>query len=127
MVSNNPIETSEVSNSVRTAQRVSAVALGWRIESPHKSAGIRRVKGVRRIGVRTGNWLTAEQGRRLPNLLQLGVLIATAMPATSLAGPPIALQRVLFGMLGWLGRLAGYKTAYREYGVITVGGLEIRA
>jgi site-specific recombinase XerD len=29
------------------------------------SAGIRRVKGVRRIGVRVGNWLTAEQGKRL--------------------------------------------------------------
>ncbi|HEV8395268.1 MAG TPA: site-specific integrase [Vicinamibacterales bacterium] len=28
-------------------------------------AGIRRVKGVRRIGVRLENWLTAEQGRRL--------------------------------------------------------------
>ena len=31
----------------------------------------------------------------LPNLLQLGVLIDTTMPATYLAGPPIALQRVL--------------------------------
>ena len=29
------------------------------------AAGIRRVKGVRRLGVRVGNWLTAEQGRRL--------------------------------------------------------------
>ncbi|HEV2379447.1 MAG TPA: hypothetical protein VG206_06580 [Terriglobia bacterium] len=29
------------------------------------AAGIRRVKGVRRIGVRVGNWLTAEQGKRL--------------------------------------------------------------
>ena len=27
------------------------------------AAGIRRVKGVRRLGVRSGNWLTAEQGR----------------------------------------------------------------
>ena len=63
----------------------------------------------------------------LPNLLQLGVLIDTTMPATYLAGPPIVLQRVLFGTLGWLGRLAGYKTAYREYGVITAGGLEIPA
>lgn len=60
----------------------------------------------------------------LPNLLQLGVLVETTMPATYLAGPPIALQHVLFGTLGWLGRLAGYKTAYREYGVITSAGLE---
>src|SRR5215475_9520735 len=29
------------------------------------AAGIRRVKGVRRLGVRIGNWLTTEEGRRL--------------------------------------------------------------
>ena len=29
------------------------------------AAGIRRVKGVRRLGVRVGNWLTVEQGKRL--------------------------------------------------------------
>ncbi len=61
----------------------------------------------------------------LPNLLQLGVLIETTMPATYLAGPPIALQRLLFGALGWMGRVAGYKTAYQEYGVITADGLEM--
>ena len=33
--------------------------------SPELAAGIRRVKGVRRLGVRVGNWLTVEQGRRL--------------------------------------------------------------
>jgi integrase len=33
--------------------------------SPDLAAGIRRVKGVRRLGVRLGNWLTPEQGRRL--------------------------------------------------------------
>jgi integrase len=33
--------------------------------SPELAAGIRRVKGVRRIGVRLGNWLTVEQGKRL--------------------------------------------------------------
>ena len=29
------------------------------------AAGIRRVKGVKKVGVRLGNWLTAEQGQRL--------------------------------------------------------------
>jgi site-specific recombinase XerD len=29
------------------------------------AGGIRRVKGARRLGVRIGNWLTAEEGRRL--------------------------------------------------------------
>ena len=29
------------------------------------ASGIRRVKGVRRLGVRVGNWLTAEEGKKL--------------------------------------------------------------
>jgi hypothetical protein len=28
-------------------------------------AGIRRVRGAKRLGVHVGNWLTAEQGKRL--------------------------------------------------------------
>src|SRR5215475_11559713 len=35
--------------------------------SPDLAAGIRRVKGVKKIGVRLGNWLTPEQSRRLWN------------------------------------------------------------
>src|SRR6185503_18178394 len=38
--------------------------------SPELAAGIPRVKGARRLGVRLGNWLTAEQARtlwQLPN------------------------------------------------------------
>ena len=33
--------------------------------SPELAAGIQRVKGVKLLGVRLGNWLTAEQGRSL--------------------------------------------------------------
>lgn len=33
--------------------------------SPELAAGVRRVKGAKRVGVRLGNWLTAEQGRAL--------------------------------------------------------------
>ena len=33
--------------------------------SPELAAGIRRVKEAKRLGVRSGNWLTAEQGRTL--------------------------------------------------------------
>jgi site-specific recombinase XerD len=29
------------------------------------AAGIRRVKGVKKLGMRLGNWLTAEQGHAL--------------------------------------------------------------
>ena len=63
----------------------------------------------------------------LPNLLQLGVLIETTMPATYLAGPPILLQRILFAALGRIGRAAGYKTSYPQYGVITADGLQMPA
>src|SRR6059036_239325 len=33
--------------------------------SPDLAAGIRRLKGVKKIGVRLGNWLTAEQSQNL--------------------------------------------------------------
>src|SRR6266404_2306717 len=33
--------------------------------SPDLAAGIRRVKGVKKHGLRFGNWLTADQGKRL--------------------------------------------------------------
>jgi site-specific recombinase XerD len=33
--------------------------------SPELAAGIQRVKGAKKLGVRLGNWLTAEEARRL--------------------------------------------------------------
>ncbi|HEY4046826.1 MAG TPA: tyrosine-type recombinase/integrase, partial [Acidobacteriaceae bacterium] len=42
--------------------------------SPDLAASIRRVKGVKRLGMKLGNWLTSAQGRRLldaPNLLSV--------------------------------------------------------
>jgi len=46
-------------------RRVAYEASDAGLLSPELAAGIRRVKGVRRLGVRLANWLTAEQGRRL--------------------------------------------------------------
>src|SRR5688572_21120988 len=46
-------------------RRVAYEAADSGLLSPELVAGIRRVKGVRRIGVRIGNWLTAEQSKRL--------------------------------------------------------------
>ena len=46
-------------------RRVAFEAADSSLLSPELAAGIRRVEGVRRIGVRIGNWLTAEQGKRL--------------------------------------------------------------
>ena len=46
-------------------RRVAFEAADSGLLSPELAEGIRRVKGVRRIGVRIGNWLTAEQGKQL--------------------------------------------------------------
>ena len=46
-------------------RRIAYEATDAGLLSPELAAGIRRVKGVRRIGIRLGNWLTPEQGRRL--------------------------------------------------------------
>jgi mannose-6-phosphate isomerase-like protein (cupin superfamily) len=63
-------------------------------------------------------------GKGLPNLLQLAVLIRSTMPATYIAGIPIAVQRMLFGGLARLGEAVGYRTAYPAYGVLTDTGLQ---
>jgi integrase len=46
-------------------RRVAYEAADAGLLSPELAASIRRVKGVRRLGVRLGNWLAAEQSRRL--------------------------------------------------------------
>src|SRR5215469_14960990 len=48
-----------------TVGRLSYEAAGCGLLSPDLAAGIRRVKGIKKIGVRLGNWLTAEQSQRL--------------------------------------------------------------
>ena len=46
-------------------RRLAYEASDCRLLSPDLVAGIRRVKGVKKIGVRLGNWLTPEQSHRL--------------------------------------------------------------
>src|SRR5437870_7401012 len=46
-------------------RRVAYEAADSGLLRPELAAGIRRVRGVRRLGVRVGNWLTTEQGKRL--------------------------------------------------------------
>lgn len=49
------------------ARRLAYEASDCGLLSPDLAAGIRRVKGVKKIGVRLGNWLTPEQSQRLWN------------------------------------------------------------
>ena len=46
-------------------RRIAYAAADSGLLSPELTAGIRRVKGVRRLGVRLGNWLSADQEKRL--------------------------------------------------------------
>jgi len=56
--------------------------------SPDLAAGIRRVKGAKKHGVRTGNWLTAEQGK---------TLLATFNCTTTRGKRDYVMVAVLFG------------------------------
>src|SRR5207248_9001441 len=69
-------------------RRVAYEAADAGLLSPELAAGIRRVKGVRRIGVRLGNWLTPEQGR---------LLLARALPSTPRALRDHAMVAMLIG------------------------------
>ena len=69
-------------------RRIAYEAADSGLLSPELAAGIRRVKGVRRLGVRLGNWLTPEQGRRL---------LERSMPST-----PRALRDHAMGHVDWL-------------------------
>lgn len=48
-----------------TVRRLAYEAADGGLLSPDLAAGIRRVKGVKKLGVRLGNWLTAEQSQAL--------------------------------------------------------------
>jgi hypothetical protein len=60
-------------------RRVAYEACDSGLLSPELGAGIRRVKGVRRLGVRVGNWLTPAQanswwsGRTQPRYAENGI------------------------------------------------------
>jgi hypothetical protein len=57
--------SSTINLRVAAVRRLAYEAADAGLLSPDLAAGIRRVKGAKKLGVRTGNWLTAEQGRRV--------------------------------------------------------------
>jgi site-specific recombinase XerD len=56
---------STINQRLAAVRRLAYEAADAGLLSPELAAGISRVKGVKQLGVRLGNWLTAEQGRRL--------------------------------------------------------------
>src|SRR5579872_5391374 len=57
--------SSTINLRLAAVRRLAYEAADCGLLSPDLAAGIRRVKGARRLGVRIGNWLTVEEGRRL--------------------------------------------------------------
>src|SRR5208337_403291 len=54
-----------VSGRLAAVRRLAYEAADSGLLSPDLAAGIRRVKGPKKLGVRLGNWLTAKQGKAL--------------------------------------------------------------
>jgi integrase len=60
-----PLAPTTINLRLAAVRRIAYEAADSGLLSPELAAGIRRVKGVRRIGMRVGNWLTADQSKRL--------------------------------------------------------------
>ena len=60
-----PLAPGTVNVRLAAVRRLAYEAADSGLLSPELAAGIRRVKGARKLGVRLGNWLTAEQARTL--------------------------------------------------------------
>jgi integrase len=71
----NQYTSSTINLRLAAIRRLAYEAADCGLLSPDLAAGmIRRVKGVKKRGMRIGNWLTAEQGRRLLAVFELGDL-----------------------------------------------------
>lgn len=61
------LAASTINQRLAAVRRLAYEASDAGLLSPELAAGIRRVNGVKQLGVLLGNWLTAEQGRALMN------------------------------------------------------------
>ena len=62
---NRGLAAGTINGRLAAVRRLAHEAADAGLLSPELAAGIRRVKGVKKLGVRLGNWLTAEEARRL--------------------------------------------------------------
>src|SRR5215472_15623190 len=61
----NNLAPSTINVRLAAVRRLAYEAADSGLLSPELAAGIRRVKGAKRLGVRIGNWLTVDQSRTL--------------------------------------------------------------
>jgi site-specific recombinase XerC len=59
------LAASTINVRLAAVRRLAYEAADTGLLSPELAAGIRRVKGAKRLGVRIGNWLAAEQSKTL--------------------------------------------------------------
>ena len=59
------LASSTINLRLAAVRRLAYEAADTGLLSPELAAGIRRVKGAKRLGVRLGNWLTAKEARAL--------------------------------------------------------------
>src|ERR1044072_4621038 len=62
---NRGLAAGTINGRLAAVRRLAYEAADAGLLSPELAAGIRRVKGVKKLGVRLGNWLTADEARRL--------------------------------------------------------------
>jgi site-specific recombinase XerD len=61
---NRNLAAGTINGRLAAVRRLAYEAADAGLLSPELAAGVRRVKGVKKLGVRLGNWLTAEEARR---------------------------------------------------------------
>src|SRR5437763_2095263 len=66
--------SSKINLRLAAVRRLAYEAADCGLLSPDLAAGIRRVKGAKKHGVRLGNWLTAGQGKRLLSVFDRGTV-----------------------------------------------------
>lgn len=74
----NNLAPSTINVRLAAVRRLAYEAADTGLLSPELAAGIRRVKGAKRLGVRIGNWLTVEQSKNLLQTLPADTIQASA-------------------------------------------------
>jgi hypothetical protein len=100
---------STINQRLAAVRRLAYEASNAGLLSPELAAGIRRVRGVKQVGARLGNWLTAEQGRALVDAPPIQTLRGSRGPVG--CGPEQA--EMLQGLRIITSELVGTGTAIR--------------
>lgn len=74
----NNLAPSTINVRLAAVRRLAYEAADTGLLSPELAAGICRVKGAKRLGVRIGNWLTVEQSKKLLQTLPADTIQASA-------------------------------------------------